>query len=236
MSCTVEIREETVSCFAEEPRIHASGCGGLLFDVAARAFNEETQRRLWALSAKVRETYAEKDILDVVPGVNNLLVVMDPLRLHPDQMRKALMELWESIDANALSARDIEIPVVYGGAVKEDLLEIAGILNMVVQDIVELHSSAVYTVACIGAMPGFGYLSGLPAELAVPRLASPRASVLKGSVIIGGSQAGVMPCTAPSGWHILGETDLDMFDASKASPCLLAPGDRVRFRVKEVRV
>lgn len=234
MSCTLEMSEEIDTDAQDVPRIHAAGCGALLFDVARQTFDSATQRRLWALAAQLSADHVADGILDVVPGVNNLLVAIDALRIHPDTARELLLEVWATVDANATKARDIEIPVVYGGPAKEDLAELSRSLSLSVHDIVELHSSAVYTVACIGAMPGFAYLTGLPPKLIVPRRATPRAKVEKGSVIIGGTQAGVMPCTAPSGWHILGMTELDMFDFSKPLPCLLAPGDRVHFRVKEV--
>ena len=78
-------------------------------------------------------------------------------------------------------------------------------------------------------MPGFVYLSGLDPSLARPRRASPRAHVPEGAVMIGGAQAGIMPCTAPSGWHILGMTDVKLFDAYRAEPAAFRPGDRIRF-------
>ena len=36
--------------------------------------------------------------------------------------------------------------------------------------------------------------------------------------MIGGPQAGIMPCTAPSGWHIIGRTDISMFDPTACRP------------------
>ena len=55
--------------------------------------------------------------------------------------------------------------------------------------------------------------------------------VPEGSVIIGGAQAGIMPQTAPSGWHVLGRADIRLFDAAAGEPSLLRPGDVVRFVV-----
>jgi KipI family sensor histidine kinase inhibitor len=83
-------------------------------------------------------------------------------------------------------------------------------------------------------MPGFAYLTGLPAKLTHPRRSTPRNRLDKGSVIIGASQAGVMPCTAPSGWHVVGRTDVEMFNVLLTQPCLLKPGDTVQFVAKEV--
>ncbi len=62
----------------------------------------------------------------------------------------------------------------------------------------------------------------------------PRMKVEEGTVIIGGTQAGVMPCTAPSGWHLLGKTESRMFDPHRAQPCSLSPGDQVKFVVKRI--
>ena len=79
----------------------------------------------------------------------------------------------------------------------------------------------------IGFAPGFPYLSGLDPSLALPRLATPRTRVPAGSVAIGGAQTGIYPRESPGGWRLLGRTPLRLFDPQRASPSLLAPGDRV---------
>ena len=83
-------------------------------------------------------------------------------------------------------------------------------------------------------MPGFPYLSGLDPRLACPRRASPRLRVVEGAVIIGGAQAGIMPQTAPSGWHIIGHAELRLFDPLADPPTLFRPGDTVRFAVSDI--
>ncbi|WP_217607483.1 carboxyltransferase domain-containing protein, partial [Chitinophaga sp. GbtcB8] len=75
------------------------------------------------------------------------------------------------------------------------------------------------------------YLSGLDPRLAWARRSSPRLNVPEGAVIIGGMQAGIMPMTAPSGWHIIGHTDVRLFDAQADTPVLLRPGDKIRFEI-----
>ena len=86
----------------------------------------------------------------------------------------------------------------------------------------------------VGAMPGFPYLSGLDPILTIPRHAQPRGRVPAGAVIIGGAQAGIMPITAPSGWHILGQTRLSLFDPERSRPAMMAPGDQVRFVIEAI--
>jgi KipI family sensor histidine kinase inhibitor len=80
-------------------------------------------------------------------------------------------------------------------------------------------------------MPGFPYLSGLDPRLAWARRGTPRLKVAEGAVIIGGAQAGIMPMTAPSGWHIIGHTDVKLFKAEAELPVLLRPGDKVQFTI-----
>ncbi len=219
---------------ALEPRVHAAGCGALLFDVAQSAFDPGTQARLWALASSLAGPEAPAGVRDIVPGVNNLMLVFDPLQLHPVQARAQLLQRWNQARADALPGRDIVVPVVYGGPGGEDLEWLAARVGLNVEALVQAHVAATYAVACIGAYPGFAYLSGLPAELAQPRRSVPRARVAAGSVMIGGAQAGVMPCDGPSGWHVLGRTDLILFDPNRARPCLFTPGDRVRFHAVKV--
>ncbi|MGH8783628.1 MAG: 5-oxoprolinase subunit PxpB [Cupriavidus necator] len=215
-------------------RIHAAGTGALLLDACAGEFDQATQERIWALSTMLSAGRVMDGIRETVPGVNNLLVVFDPALLQPAAAHERLPALWQTLEVSARRGREIEIPVVYGGEAGEDLPALATDAGLGIEEFVGLHSAAVYSVACIGAYPGFAFLTGLPARLATPRRQVPRMKVAKGSVAIGGSQAGVMPCTAPSGWHLIGMTELSMFDPNRSAPCLLSPGDRVHFRVKGI--
>jgi allophanate hydrolase subunit 1 len=53
-----------------------------------------------------------------------------------------------------------------------------------------------------------------------------------GSVAIAGGQTAVYPAATPGGWHLIGTTDVKVFDAAGDPPALFAVGDRVRFRVE----
>jgi len=144
----------------------------------------------------------------------------------------AIERLFASADADVaeVSPRVVDIPVCYGGSFGPDLAEAASFCGLSETELIRLHSEAVYTVEMIGFVPGFPYLSGLPAQLAVPRRAVPRQSVQAGSVGIGGSQTGVYPLETPGGWHIIGRTPLRLFRPELESPSLLAAGDLVRFQ------
>jgi inhibitor of KinA len=129
-----------------------------------------------------------------------------------------------------LAARIVDIPVCYDPEFALDLDDVAHHTGLSPKEIADLHQRASYRVNCVGFTPGFPYLSGLPARLAVPRRAVPRKEIAAGSVAIGGSQTGIYPVKSPGGWNIIGRTPLSLFDPSKNPPALLGAGDGVRFR------
>src|SRR6266508_5138899 len=81
----------------------------------------------------------------------------------------------------------------------------------------------------LGFLPGFAYMGTVDATIAMPRRDTPRVRVPTGSVGIAGLQTGVYPRASPGGWQLIGRTNAHVFDATRAEPCLFAPGDVVRF-------
>ena len=126
------------------------------------------------------------------------------------------------------------IPVCYGGENGPDLEELAEFAGLSADEVIALHSGAVYTVAAVGFSPGFPYLLGLPECLHMPRRRTPRLTVPAGSVAVAGGQAGIYPFASPGGWQVIGRTGVRLFDPLAEPPALLRPGDRVRFVPVEV--
>jgi inhibitor of KinA len=129
------------------------------------------------------------------------------------------------------NVRVVQIPVCYDAEFALDLDEVARHAQMSKKQVVDLHSTAEYRVACIGFVPGFPFLTGLPKQLATPRRDIPRKEISPGSVGIGGAQTGIYPLRSPGGWNLIGRTPLNLFDPTKDPPTRLCAGDRVRFRV-----
>ncbi|MEO7167159.1 MAG: 5-oxoprolinase subunit PxpB [Spartobacteria bacterium] len=125
--------------------------------------------------------------------------------------------------------RTIEVPVCYEPEFAPDLDYVAQHCGFSPNEIATRHAAAPYRVRCVGFVPGFPYLSGLPPVLATPRRASPRTAVPPGSVGIGGAQTGIYPLRSPGGWNLIGRTPLRLFDVERTPPALFQPGDRVRF-------
>jgi inhibitor of KinA len=96
-------------------------------------------------------------------------------------------------------------------------------------EIVDLHTSALYDVYFIGFLPGFLYLGGLDEKLHIPRKIIPDLKILSGSVAIGGAQTGIYPQESPGGWYVIGHTDFKVIDFYSPPFCQVKPGDRVKF-------
>src|SRR5699024_6554932 len=124
-----------------------------------------------------------------------------------------------------------DVPVCYGAEFGPDLAALAKAHGMTEAQVIEVHTAPTYRVAMTGFAPGFPYLLGLDERLATPRRETPRTRVADGSVGIAGRQTGMYPGELPGGWQLIGRTPLALFDATAADrPCLLTPGDEVRFR------
>ncbi|WP_072337761.1 MULTISPECIES: 5-oxoprolinase subunit PxpB [unclassified Paenibacillus] len=128
------------------------------------------------------------------------------------------------------AARTVDIPVYYGGESGPDLEWVARHNGLRAEEVIELHSSAVYTVYMIGFAPGFPYLGGMSERIAAPRRQTPRPSVRAGSVGIAGVQTGIYSVDTPGGWQIIGHTPLKLFRPEDDPPSYLQAGDRIRFR------
>jgi len=127
-------------------------------------------------------------------------------------------------------AETITIPVCYDDDFGPDINAVAGLHNITTQEVINLHSSAVYKVYMIGFVPGFAYLGGMPDLLETPRKSTPRGVVPAGSVGIAGKQTGIYPLETPGGWQIIGRTPFQMFSAMRLQPALLKAGDQVVFK------
>jgi inhibitor of KinA len=173
---------------------------------------------------------------DLVPAYATLTVHYDPIAwagrpsAPHEALKSEILRLWRRARTAAFPApRQVEIPVCYGGAFGPDLAEVASLCALTEAEVIARHVAAEYRVYMIGFSPGFAYLGGLDATIAAPRRSTPRLKVPAGSVGIAGMQTGIYPLASPGGWQIIGQTPSHLFLPDQEQPCLLGPGDRLRF-------
>lgn len=173
-----------------------------------------------AIAAGLRET---GEFIDVVPAERSVFVssarpIISGNLIELAQLHAHTLETSHS--------RLMEIPVHYDG---EDLDEVASLTGMSRSAVIDLHTSTLFTAAFAGFAPGFMYCTGLPTQLQIPRRTNPRVSVPSGSVAIADIYSAVYPLSSPGGWHLLGRTDISMFDINRDPASFLLPGDSVKF-------
>ncbi|MFZ6798682.1 5-oxoprolinase subunit PxpB [Undibacterium sp. Di24W] len=190
------------------------------------------QKKLWHVAQQLRDLNL---CIDIVPGMNNLTAIFDPLLHSSDDILRTLKDLFQHSKDKFQGGREIAIPVHYGGDSGPDLPFVAEHCQLSLEDVVKRHCAANYVVYFLGFQPGFAYLGGMPESLATPRRAEPRSRVPAGSVGIGGKQTGIYPAASPGGWQLIGHTTLKLFDPQRAEPTLLQPGDSVRFVVEHIQ-
>ncbi|OSC56688.1 hypothetical protein B5180_38975 [Streptomyces sp. BF-3] len=114
---------------------------------------------------------------------------------------------------------------------RRDLDEVAALWGVGADEVAALHSRTAFRVAFCGFAPGFGYLTGLPERLHVPRRTTPRTRVPAGAVALAGPYTGVYPRPSPGGWQLVGRMPDPgaLWDPGREPAALLVPGTPVRF-------
>jgi len=135
----------------------------------------------------------------------------------------------EALAWDAPAGRAVVLPACYDATEAPDLDEVAAATGLTTAEVIERHVASTFVAEVVGFMPGFAYLGGLDARLALPRRATPRPRVPEGSIAIAGRQTAVYPNASPGGWHLIGRCPLRLFDAARTPPAVMGEGDQIRF-------
>jgi allophanate hydrolase len=201
-------------------------CGDDLFSIAVASPGDAQ-----AHAAQLRSS---GEWLEVIPGIDSVVVQFDGTRQDGEKVRRVLEALMaEGIEPLPVSGDLVEIPVVYGGEQGPDLEELAAATGLSREEIIALHTGREYRVDMVGFTPGFAFIGGLDERLRVPRRTEPRQYVPAGSVGIADGRTGLYAMASPGGWTLIGRTELPLFDPAVDPPFLLQPGTRVHFRAVE---
>lgn len=207
--------------------VYDAGDTGLVLDFGDR-IDAVINRHVLSLSNRL-DALALTGVTETVPSFRSLLIQYDPCVLPAKSLLAAIQDLLREDDAFPVAGRLWHVPICYDKAVAEDIGSLAELLGLAESDVIEAHSSRIYSTYMLGFLPGQPYLGDLTAELRVSRRANPRLRIPGGSVGIATSLTSIFPLETPCGWHIIGRTPVGLWHQTMDRGPLLAPGDQVKF-------
>jgi len=196
------------------------------FDDAAR----RSVARLDAAIARARAAGRLPAVIDTAPAFRSLTVHYDPLVTPHARLAPAIAALADAPgEAAPPAGAHWRLPVAYGGAGGPDLEALAEACCIAPGRVIDLHAGTPVDVYMLGFLPGFAFMGDIAEAIRRPRRAAPRTRVPAGSVAVADRLTAVYPWESPGGWHLIGRCPVALFDAGRAQPALLSPGDRVAF-------
>ena len=177
------------------------------------------------------KSLVEKDfkVERCVTGYKSLLIEITNKIKSLNYWEEHLKKLQKKIKNIIIKGNHWKIPICYDLKYAPDLLNLSKEINLDTSAVIKLHLSARYRINFLGFLPGFLYLSGLDSRLHLQRKKKPLLKVPKGAVAIGGMQTGIYPNISPGGWHLIGNTPVNLFNPKKNPPCFAKPGDWISF-------
>jgi inhibitor of KinA len=217
----------------ERPRLLDAGDAALTIEFGD-SVAPQLVARVQALDAAIeqcRKAGGLPGLIETMPTFRSLTVFYDPLTTSRELLIRALSPLFEEAAPRTLGDfRLWHLPACYEPEMAPDIEETAQVLGLTPDNLIEQHASNVFSVYMLGFMPGFPFMGDLPPALRRPRRTEPRLRVPAGSVSIAMGLTAIYPWESPGGWHLIARCPVPLFDVSRPTPALLAPGDRVQFQ------
>ena len=168
-------------------------------------------------------------ILNYTPSYNKLIINFDLEKINSSQ----IISFLKSIDFSKLSlyqnSKKWTIPICYD--FEMDLENISKILKIEKDEIINIHLNTNFYIYMVGFIPGHPFMGDLNSKLFLNRLKTPRVKIPAGSVGIVEKFCNIYPYESPGGWNIIGRTPVKLFNKDdELNPCLLSPGDSIKFK------
>jgi inhibitor of KinA len=195
------------------------------------SLEEEINRRVHKMMYAV-EKAGIPGVIETNPTIRSLFVYYDPLQIGVKKLIRQLKRIEGQMAEIVLpESRLFEVPIVYGGEYGPDLEEVAALLHLAPEEIIQIHSGKEYFIYDTGFIGGSAHFRVPPPLDSLPRKKTPNLGVPAGAVLIAGGLGGAFkPLPGPSGWYWIGTSPLRQWFPEKDPPLLIHPGDRVIYR------
>ena len=191
--------------------------------------DDQLNQAVVALDSAISKSSIE-GLIEVIPGMVNLLVIFDPLITNHAQIKEIIKLQFPLQFDNTAANRHHVLDVCYERELAPDLENVASACDMSAESVINVHSNSNYRVSMYGFAPGFAYLSGVPKSIQVPRKDAAVRDIPTGSVMIAGPQCLTTTMVMPTGWSIIGRSNAEIMTDSPDQPFLFEVGDTVSFK------
>jgi inhibitor of KinA len=209
------------------PLVRAVGEAAVLIEFGDR-IDEAINARVVALDRALAAA-PPHGLVETIPAYCSILLEYDPLMTTQAELVAAALALADSASAAVTAGREHVVPVSFDPLDSPDLDQVAAQTGLHWEDAIAAFLAARYRVFLYGFAPGYAYLSGVPPVLQLPRKPIAQRGHPAGSVIIAGPQCLITTLPMPTGWWVIGRTDLAILDAASDRPFRFDPGDTIRF-------
>ena len=207
----------------------ASGDTGLTVE-----FGDTIDRALSEYILSLKSVIEQADlpgVTDLVPTYRSLLIHYDPLQTSQSAIIEALQPYLIDLDKKETTrSTHWKIPVCFESEeFAPDLPDVSKWAKLPIPEVIDIITATPLYVYMIGFAPGQPYMGDLPQELAIPRRKNPLLSVPRGSLVIATGLAVLYPIDNPTGWYVVGQSPIRLFNPHLNDPVLLRPGDTISF-------
>jgi len=214
------------------PIVRSVGETALLIEFGDR-IDEAINARVVALDRALAAA-PPRGLIETIPAYCALLLEFDPLATTQAELAEAALALVETGSTAPAPGREHVVPVSFDPLDGPDLDQIAAQAGLDCEQAIAAFLAARYRVFMYGFAPGYAYMGGVPPSLHLPRKPMAQRGHPAGSVIIAGPQCLITTLPMPTGWWVIGRTDLAVLDPTGLDPAGERPfrfdsGDTIRF-------
>jgi antagonist of KipI len=199
-------------------------------------FNEEQDFHWYNNLHKIANNFIENSIegiVDIVPTTSTIsfFYTLSNIKYKPLKLVEVVIKTIKELNfiEDSKNELSIKIPICFHPTLALDLNDVCNKTQQSDYNFKQLFLNKTYTVAHLGFLPGFPYITGLQKQLHVKRKSIPNAYVKAKSVAIANDKIGIYPYNSPGGWHVVAGIPFNLFDITKENPFLLSAGNIIEF-------
>ena len=202
-----------------------------LYSFSDRIYSIQLNKKQRSIRSKLVQVLGEqlhKQLEELLPTFDRITIFLNS-PIDKATLTSLLKKIPEDIEKEKENEQVWLLPICFDSEFGNDLVHFFDFNKQAVLAYRSAFLKTQFKLEFYGFLPGFGYLSGLPKALHLPRKSSPDPRIKKGTLAVGGEQVGIYPQESPGGWQKIGHCPVPWINFSKHPYTFISPGEYVRF-------